>query len=132
MDTNETTLNSHDRMRLNVVKRLMNGQMTVKEAAAALDLSTRQVWRIIAAYKENAVAAILHGNRGRTPTHAISTETRRRVVDLARTKYAGHSHQQLQEALARQEGITISRSTVRNILLEAGIRNRRGRRSSNS
>ncbi|HCG29123.1 MAG TPA: hypothetical protein DEU95_05130, partial [Chloroflexi bacterium] len=36
-------------------------------AAEVLDLSVRQVRRLLAAYREDGVAALVHGNRGRVP-----------------------------------------------------------------
>lgn len=87
------------------------------------------MWRIVAAYKKEGAAALPHGNRGRTPQHALDEGLRNRVVELARTKYAGCNHQHMSELLAEHEGILISRSSIRNILLEAGIKSPRKRRA---
>jgi transposase len=128
MEESGTTLNRRDRRRLSVVRKVQSGQLTVKEAAEALELSERQMWRIMAAYRERAAASVPHGNRGRTPSHALREEVRRKVTDLATSRYAGCTHRELQDLLRTHEGISISRSSVRNILAEAGIRTRRGRR----
>jgi hypothetical protein len=46
---------------------------------------------------------------------------RARVVALAQTTYQGCNHQQLSELLAEREGLALSRSSVRRILLDAGV-----------
>jgi len=50
------------------------------------------------------------------------------VITLARTKYVGFNHTHLTEMLAEREGVMLSRSTVRNILVKAGLTSPRRRR----
>jgi hypothetical protein len=50
------------------------------------------------------------------------------VLKLVSTKYIGFNHQYFTEFLAEREGIFISRSSVRNILLESQIKSPRKRR----
>lgn len=114
-------LSERDRRRLAVVRRVAAGELSVKAAAEELDVSERQMFRIVAAYRERRLAGLAHGNRGRRPITRLPDEVRARVVELARTRYAGLSQQKLQQRLAQDEGIRISRSTVRNILLEARL-----------
>jgi hypothetical protein len=60
---------------------------------------------------------------------AISTAREARVLELAQGRYAGFNHQHLIEMLAESEGLTMHRTTVRRILLKAGLRSPRTRRS---
>jgi transposase len=107
---------------------VLEGGMGVAEAAGVLGLSDRQAWRIMAAYRREGVAALAHGNRGCRPANATSEEMRQRVIMLAGTRYAGVNHTHLTELLAEREEITLSRATVRNILVGAGIASPRHRR----
>ena len=50
------------------------------------------------------------------------------VVHLARTRYAGANHTHLNELLAEREGIDIGRTTLRRILVNAGLSSPRRRR----
>jgi len=111
-----------------VLTKVVGGQMTAGEAAAVLELSVRQVRRLVGAYREEGAAALAHGNRGRVPPHALSAQTRAQVVALARTKYAGYNHQHLSEELAGTEELPVSRASVRRILLAAGLPSPRKRR----
>ena len=106
-------LNGTEQQRLVVMNRLLVGDLTGAEAAAALGLSVRQVRRILAAYRKEGAAALAHGNRGRVPAHAFDAALEQRVVELARTTYAGCNDTHLSELLAEREGLHVSRHTVR-------------------
>jgi transposase len=115
------TLNTHEQKRILVLNRLLVGQLTAAEAAQVLDLSERQVRRLLAAYRKEGAAALAHGNRGRKPVHSLSQEVHTQVLSLATTKYQGCNYQHLRDLLAEREGIQLSRASVRRILLAAGI-----------
>lgn len=115
------TLNGKEQGRSQVFNRVLDGQLTVVEAAELIALSERQARRILAAYRKEGVAALAHGNRGRQPINSLSAELRTRVIELAKGKYAGCNYQFLSELLDEREQIAISRATVRRILLAEGI-----------
>ena len=103
-------------------------KMGMGKAAEVLGICERQGWRILAAYREEGVAGLAHGNRGRKPVHTLGEEMRSQVVNLAREKYKGFNHQHLTEKLGEEEGLEVSRSSVRRILLAAGMGSPRKRR----
>ncbi len=115
------TLSGKEQARSQVFNRVLEGQLTVLEAAGLLALSERQARRILAAYREEGAAALAHGNRGRQPINALSVEVKAKVIELARTKYAGCNYQFLSELLDEREELAISRASVRRILLAEGI-----------
>ena len=115
------TLSGKEQARSQVFNRVIEGQLTVAEAAGLVALSERQARRILAAYREEGAAVLAHGNRGRQPINALSAEVKAKVVELARTKYADCNYQFLSELLDEREQIAISRASVRRILLAAGI-----------
>jgi transposase len=123
------TLSKREQERSIVLTKVIGGQMTAGEAATVTGLSVRQVRRLLAAYREAGAATLAHGNRGRAPKHALGEAVRARVVELARTTYAGCNHQHLSELLAEREGIGLSRSTLRRWLLGAGLPSPRKRRA---
>lgn len=122
------TLNTQEQKRVMVLNRLFVGQLTAAEAAVLLSLSERQVRGLFAAYQKEGAAALAHGNRGRKRVQSISEEVRRQVIELATTIYAGCNYQHLRDLLAEREGITLSRASVRRILLAAGIASPRKQR----
>lgn len=122
------SLTKKDQTRVLVLGKIDRGEITASEATDVLGVSLRQVRRLLAAYRQEGVAALVHGNRGRVPVHAIEAGVRQRVVELASSTYRGCNYQHLSELLATHEGMTLSRSTIRRVLLGAGIRSPRTRR----
>jgi transposase len=114
------TLNTQDQKRMLVLNRILDGQVSTAEAAALLKLSKRQVQRILATYRKEGAAALVHGNRGRQPKHRISEETRQQILSLAQTTYAGANQQHLRDLLEERDGIVVSRATVRRIVQPSG------------
>jgi transposase len=123
------TLNSKEQTRLVVLNQVIGAQLTAVEAARLLNLSERQTRRLLAAYRKEGAAALAHGNRGRTPPNALPVALCQRVLALAKTSYAGINHQHLCELLAEREAITISRPSLRRLLLGAGLPSQRKRRA---
>lgn len=126
----ELVLSGREQKRLIVMNGVEKRKIRVREAAEILGISERQGWRILAAYREEGAAGIAHGNRGRRPVQVLGEEIRRRVVELAGKKYTGFNHTHLAEMLQEREGVRISRSAVRRILLAVGMRSPKTRRSS--
>jgi transposase len=123
------TLNKKEQKRLRVLNEVEKGKMVIREAAEVLGLSERQGWRLLAAYRKEGSAGLAHGNRGRKPVHTLSEEIRNGVIELARKKYRGFNHQHMAEELVEQKGLELSRSSVRRILLEVGMRSAKKRRA---
>ena len=122
------SLTGTEQQRLVVLNRVLMGDLTAAEAAAALERSVRQVRRMLAAYRKEGAAALAHGNRGRTPAHALDPALGQRVIALAQTTYAGLNATHLSELLAEEAGISLSRHTVRRLRRAAGLERPRQRR----
>ena len=122
------TLNPKEQTRLQVLNSLLAGHMTLDQAATLMGVSSRHTRRILAAYREKGAAAVAHGHRGREPTNAIPEATRSRVVHLALTMYEGANHTHLSELLNERESIDMGRTTLRRILVNAGLNSPRRRR----
>ena len=115
------TLNSKEQKRLLVLNRVNDSKMTALHAAELLGWSERHVRRMLARYRAEGAEALAHGNRGRESERRIQQGQRSRIVSLARGPYAGVNQQHLSELLNEREQISVSRSTLRRILADAGI-----------
>ncbi len=89
--------------RLYVLQPLDAGRISADEAGRILELSVRPVRRLLATYRADGLAGLVHGNRGRAPGHRTPDELRERLVELARTTYAGVNRAHLAELLAERE-----------------------------
>ncbi len=121
-------MNREEQRRLLVLNEVIGGELTAEKAGELLDLSERQVRRILAAYRKEGAAALVHGNRGRKPANGLREELREQVLELARTKYAGFNQLHMSELIHDDDKLPIKRSSVRRILLEAGIGSPKKRR----
>jgi transposase len=121
------TLNAKEQKRLMVLNKVREGWMGAGEAAGVLGLSVRQLRRLLGRYRKEGAAALAHGNRGRSPYNKLDDTVRARVAELARSTYANFNTQHLSEVIAQHEGLRLSRSTVRRILLQSGMSSPRKR-----
>lgn len=114
-------LTPKENQRLHVLTWLESGKGRTAQAAEALGLPVRQVWRLRAKVRQAGPAALTHGNQGRPPAHPLPAALRAAVVALAQGKYAGLNDTHLTEKLTRVEGLAVSRGTVRRLLRAAGL-----------
>jgi len=129
----EVTFTMKDMIRQGVLIKLVAGESTVAEAAAALKLCRRQVQRVKKRFQEVGPEALIHGNCGRTPPHAIGSAEKEKTIKLIQEKYYDFNFSHLSEMLAVHEGISLSRETLRQWLRPLGLgrklrRQRRHRR----
>ncbi len=123
------TLTTREQARIQVLNGVIERKVSMAEAAELMRVSERHAWRLLAAYRKEGAAGVAHGNRGRRPSTATSPETQEQVTALAKGRYAGFNHSHLTELLAEREGVRLSRSTVRRVLLAGGVRSPRRRRA---
>jgi len=114
--------------RVNVIHQAIDKRLTQVEAAEILDLSDRQVRRIIRRVLEEGDKGIVHRSRGKPSHNMIPDKIRIRVIDLYRERYEGFGPTLATEKLFEIDKIRLSRETLRNWLREKGI-GYRGRKS---
>nr|WP_304459737.1 ISNCY family transposase [Alicyclobacillus sendaiensis] len=108
--------------RLTVISKLIDGHLSVAQAAEYLQLSIRQVLRIKKRVLEEGEAGVIHKNRGRQPSHTLPQSLKQKIVALYQSDdYRGCNDTHFTELLAQRENIYVSTSTVRRILRAAGI-----------
>ena len=122
-------MNQREQNRLIVLNEVNLGRLSIQQAANMMELSLRHTKRLLAGYRKEGAIALAHGNRGHLPYNAIDVMIQEQVIELAKSKYTGFNQQHYSEKLQEQEGIPLSRSTVRRILLKDGIASPRKRRS---
>ena len=117
-----------EQSRLQVLDSLLAEHMTLDQAATLMGVSTRHTRRMLAAYRERGVTAVAHGHRGRRAPNATPEAVACNVVHPAGTRYAEANHTHLSELLSEREGIDLGRTTLRRILVNAGLKSPRRRR----
>ena len=111
-----------------VIEKVIDHQLTVREGAELLELSTRQLLRLKKRYLTEGVQGIAHKNRGRKPVHTIPDPVKKHVIQLYREKYNGSNNCHFAELLEEHESLKLSPSSVRRILLAEGLKQNKQRR----
>lgn len=110
------TLTDKELKRVKVLERLSGSRMNCKEAAETLGICERQLRRIVRKYETGGAEGIIHGNRGRKPTHALPETLKDKVTALYEGKYYDSNFTHYSELLAEREDIWLSASSVGRIL----------------
>lgn len=122
MEKRETiALDGRTQQRLYVLNHVLAGELTAEQAGRVLQLSIRQVRRLLERYRLEGAAGLVHGNHGRSPAHRTPDELRACLIELATTTYAGVNRAHLAELLAEREGLHVPERTVRRVLAEAAV-----------
>jgi transposase len=129
MGKDTITLTVKEHRRAQVLARVVEGTITLQEAATVMDISLRQARRLKGQLTREGPVGLTHGNRGQPSTRRIDEPTRQRVAELFRTKYHDCNVQHFTELLAEREAIPLGVETVRRVLKAAGLIARKNRRT---
>lgn len=111
----------NEQKKYEIIKKLVETNGNKNRAAIELGCTRRTIDRLINAYRQNGKAAFSHGNKGRTPSHAISNDLKLQIHLLYQNKYFDSNIRHFTELLKKHENICLSEGTVRTILLEKDI-----------
>jgi len=107
--------------RLEVMQKLDGKQMSQKEAGRILQLSTRQVKRILRGYREHGAARLISKQRGRKSNNRLPEATKRKALDALKSKYQGFGPTLAQEKLVENEHLQLSIESVRQLMMAEGL-----------
>ena len=115
--------------RLKVIHSVMERRITAVTAGSMLDLSDRQIRRIVASVESEGDRGVIHKLRGRTSNRKIPERFKQKVLRLYRKKYHDFGATLASEKLLELEGIDVNDETLRMWLLEAGLWQRRRKKN---
>ena len=124
-----STLSQKELQRVAVISSCVKGKLACARAASLLNLTPRHVKRLKARLRQGGEAALAHVSRGRPSHRRLPDRVRERILQLARTTYAGFNDHHLCEKLVEKEGFSLGRETLRRLLRSAGISSPRKRRA---
>ncbi len=107
--------------RLEVMQRLSKKQMSQKEAGEILHLSTRQVKRLLKAYRKQGAAGLVSKQRGRQANNRISERVKKQALNLLKTKYQGFGPTLAHEKLIEKDKLQLSVESVRKLMIEESL-----------
>jgi transposase len=115
--------------RLEVIQRVEAKRLTQREAGALLGLSVRQVKRLLRAYRRRGASALQSRRRGRPSNNHLPEELVSRVSQLLGSRYPDFGPTLAAEKLCEEDGLCLSRESVRRLMISLGLwQPRRARR----
>lgn len=122
------TVSQREAHRARVLEQVKLQVLSLAEASEIMQVSYRHARRLYRRWQEDGLEGLVHRNRGRPASHALSDVDAAVIVALHEQVYASCNDTHFTELLAEREGIDISREKVRQILRSAGRRPKRKRR----
>ena len=104
-----------------IITDVINGVKTKKRAAALLNLTERQINRLIKVAETEGPSGFIHKNTGVSPSNKIPDSIKNQIVSWYKDTYYDFSFSHFCEILHDEKNINISRTSVANILFDADI-----------
>jgi hypothetical protein len=120
METERIALSQEERDRLHLLRELERGELRQVAAAQRMKLTDRQVRRLLQRWREQGDRAVIHGLRGRPSNRKFAVSFQRKVLARVGQRYADFGPTLAAEHLA-QEGLALSRETLRNWMTQAAF-----------
>lgn len=107
--------------RVHILQQIVEGKLTQLEAGDVINVSDRQVRRLVRRFQEEGASGLVHRSRGRPSNRAIDSKRKEQVIKVYQEKYAGFGPTLAAEKLDAQEGLPLSDETLRLWLKAQGI-----------
>lgn len=107
--------------RVEILRNLTAGRLTVSAASELMGLERRQVLRLSKAYQEHGATALISKKRGRASNRQTPTAIKDQALELIKARYADFGPTLAAEKLREVHGITVGRKTLRLWMLDAGL-----------
>lgn len=115
-------LSTKDRDRLKVLHEVKREHLTQRAAAGQLGISDRWVRELLERVKQEGDRGVVHRLRGRVSNRRLPEKVRRKALELVQARYRDFGPTLACEYLAKEHQVKVSRETLRQWLIGAGLR----------
>lgn len=115
------TMSMREIDRLKTIQAVVDGNLKPMMAAARLDLTTRQIQRLVNRYRTEGVAGLTSRQRGHTGNRQLAPGLANGILAIIRERYADFGPTLACEKLLEIHGIVVGKETVRRLMSEAGF-----------
>lgn len=123
-------LRMNEQQKYETIKELIEHNGNKIRASKKLNLSVRQINRLIIIYKEKGKSGFVHGNRGHIPSKALDKSISDDIILLYKTKYQDFNFNHFKEYLDEEENIHVSYKFIYNLLKKEGILSPKARKKT--
>lgn len=121
-------MNQEERDRLVWLRQARKQQITQREAAERMEVSERWVRKLLARMRVARDRVVVHGLRGRPSNRKLAVKTEQKAMAIVRAEYSDFGPTLAAEYLSQHHDIAVSRETMRQWMMRAGIWKRRQQR----
>ncbi len=115
------TMSQRELKRLHVIRKAIDRSIKQREAAELLQLSQRQIRRLVKRVRQESDKGVIHRSRGKQSHRAIAEPIKNKVLRLCRAIYVGFNPTFASEKLFERNRIKISREALRQWFIAGGI-----------
>lgn len=121
MRKDNITMSRKELRRLPIIHKTMDKRMTQVKAAEMLDISDRQIRRIVSKIKAGGDPAIVHGNRGKESPFKLPEQCAEKIMGIVEKRYYDFGPTFAAEKLLECEKIKISKEKLRQLMISHEI-----------
>jgi transposase len=107
--------------RVGIIRRVMKREMRQKVAAERLNLSVRQVQRLVQRYAEDGPRGLISRKRGQPGNRVLPPELKREALNWIRERYSDFGPTLAAEKLYEVHDIRVGVETLRQWMIDAGL-----------
>lgn len=107
--------------RAEIIEAYAKGEITAGIAAKRLQVTTRQVRRLLQRFAAAGVKGMISGRRGKPSNNQLAPGVAQQALRLVRDHYADFGPTLACEQLRERHGVKLSTETLRNLMIQAGL-----------
>ncbi len=115
------TLSTKEIDRLMLISQIEQEKISVLEASSLMELSQRQIYRILKRVKAEGAKGIIHKLRGRISNRGYPGELKEEIIKIYKKRYSDYGPTLFSEMLEEYHNISMNRETLRNWLRQRSI-----------
>ena len=96
-------LNSKEQKTYDTIAKIMNNELTRKEAMFELHKSRQQIYNLIKVYNEQGMEGFVHKNRGRTPANKLNNQLIKELENLYLDEYYDYNFEAFYDELSENK-----------------------------
>jgi transposase len=107
--------------RMSVVQKVVDKHLKQKEGARLLELSKRQMIRLVKQYRREGAAGLTSKHKGQTSNYKYSAEFKNEVMNLVKLQYPDFGPTLAHEKLLERDNRSVNRETLRHWMINEGL-----------
>ncbi len=115
------TMSDKELSRINVIQAVCEKRLRRRDAASQLNLTERQIQRLVNQYRELGLSGLVHAQRGKQGNHCFPDAFKLRVMALLHQNYSDFGPTLATEKLHEKHNIIVSVETIRKWMIADGL-----------